>query len=69
MKLLAEEEAARMVNEEDIQANAVERVEQHGIVFLDEMDKIAGRSDSRWGRCLARRRAARLCYRWWKAAR
>ena len=46
MKLLAEEEAARMVNEEDIKANAIERVEQHGIVFLDEIDKIVGRSDA-----------------------
>ncbi len=48
-KLLAEEEAARMINEEDIKARAVERVEQHGIVFLDELDKIVGRSDVRSG--------------------
>jgi ATP-dependent HslUV protease ATP-binding subunit HslU len=46
VKLLAEEEAARMVNEEDIKANAIERVEQHGIVFLDEIDKIVGRTDA-----------------------
>ncbi|MFQ6022984.1 MAG: ATP-dependent protease ATPase subunit HslU [Acidiferrobacterales bacterium] len=46
-KLLTEEEAARMINEEDIKAGAVERVEQHGIVFLDELDKIVGRSDTR----------------------
>jgi ATP-dependent HslUV protease ATP-binding subunit HslU len=45
-KLLAEEEAARMINEEDIKARAVERVEQHGIVFLDELDKIVGRNES-----------------------
>ncbi len=48
-KLLTEEEAARMINEEDIKARAVERVEQHGIVFLDEIDKIVGRSDTRIG--------------------
>lgn len=42
MKLLTEEEAARLVNDEDLKARAVERVEQHGIVFIDEIDKIVG---------------------------
>lgn len=46
MKLLTEEEAARLVNDEDIKARAVERVEQHGIVFLDELDKVVGHSDT-----------------------
>jgi len=46
MKLLTEEEAARMINEEDTKARAMERVEQHGIVFLDELDKIVGRSET-----------------------
>jgi len=46
MKLLTEEEAAKMINEEEIKEWAVERVEQDGIVFLDEMDKIVGRSES-----------------------
>lgn len=44
-KLLVEEEAARLVNDEDIKATALERVEQNGIVFLDEIDKIAARSE------------------------
>lgn len=46
-KLLTEEEAGRMINEDDIKARAVERAEQHGIVFLDELDKIVGRSETR----------------------
>ena len=41
LKLIRDEEAARMVNEDDIKARALEAVEQHGIVFLDEIDKIA----------------------------
>jgi ATP-dependent HslUV protease ATP-binding subunit HslU len=45
MKLLTEEEASKLVNDEDIKLQAVERVEQDGIVFIDEMDKIVGRSE------------------------
>lgn len=44
LKLLAEEEAGKLVNEDDIRATAVENVEQNGIVFLDELDKVAQRS-------------------------
>jgi ATP-dependent HslUV protease ATP-binding subunit HslU len=47
MKLLAEDEAARFINDDDLKAKAVERVEQNGIVFIDEIDKIVGRSDTR----------------------
>jgi ATP-dependent HslUV protease ATP-binding subunit HslU len=46
MKLLADEEAAKMVNEDEMKAEALRMVEQNGIVFLDEIDKIATRSDS-----------------------
>ena len=45
MRLLAEEEAGKLVNEEEIKLAAVQSVEQNGIVFLDEIDKIATRSE------------------------
>ncbi|WP_019625302.1 ATP-dependent protease ATPase subunit HslU [Thioalkalivibrio sp. ALJT] len=40
-KLLIEEEAARLINEEELKLKAIDRVEQSGIVFLDEIDKVA----------------------------
>jgi len=43
MKQLADEEAGRLVNEEEIKLAALRNVESNGIVFLDEIDKIAGR--------------------------
>ncbi|SET38949.1 ATP-dependent HslUV protease ATP-binding subunit HslU [Nitrosomonas marina] len=43
-KLLLEEEAAKMVNDEELKLNAIQNVEQNGIVFLDEIDKITSRS-------------------------
>lgn len=46
LKLLVEEEAAKLINEEDIKQKAIQSVEQNGIVFLDEIDKIANRNES-----------------------
>lgn len=45
-KLLTEEEAAKMINEDDIKSRSISNVEQNGIVFLDEMDKICKRSET-----------------------
>ncbi len=46
LKLLTEEEAAKLINDEDIKHLAVQRVEQDGIVFIDEIDKIVGRENT-----------------------
>jgi ATP-dependent HslUV protease ATP-binding subunit HslU len=54
MRQLTDEEAAKLVNEEEIKQQAVERVEQHGIVFLDEMDKVAGSQDKKGGADVSR---------------
>jgi ATP-dependent HslUV protease ATP-binding subunit HslU len=45
-KVLEEEEAVKLVNEDDIKTQALQAVEQNGIVFLDEMDKICKRAES-----------------------
>ncbi|MCG3785536.1 ATP-dependent protease ATPase subunit HslU [Delftia acidovorans] len=46
MKLLTDEEAAKLVNEEDVRTRAVANAEQNGIVFIDEIDKVATRQET-----------------------
>ena len=45
MKILIDEEAAKLVNDDELKQKAIANVEQNGIVFLDEIDKIASRSE------------------------
>jgi ATP-dependent HslUV protease ATP-binding subunit HslU len=46
LKVLTDEEASKMLNDEEVKTKAVQNVEQNGIVFLDEIDKIASRSEA-----------------------
>ena len=46
MKLLVDEEAGKLVNEDEIRLHALQNMEQNGIVFIDEIDKVASRNDS-----------------------
>ncbi|MCW8408281.1 ATP-dependent protease ATPase subunit HslU [Legionella sp. PATHC035] len=49
MQILREEEAAKLINEDDIKIRAIENVEQNGIVFIDELDKVARRAENGGG--------------------
>ncbi|GGE37547.1 ATP-dependent protease ATPase subunit HslU [Halopseudomonas oceani] len=54
LKLVRDEEAARLVNEDDLKTRAISAVEQNGIVFLDEIDKVSKRADSGGGADVSR---------------
>ena len=54
LKLMLEEEASKLLNEDEIKQKAISNVEQNGIVFLDEVDKIASRSETTGGADVSR---------------
>lgn len=54
LQVIHEEEAAKLINEEDLKAKAIESVEQHGIVFLDEIDKVTRRAETTGGGDISR---------------
>ncbi len=53
-RLLTDEEAARLINDDDIKTRALENAEQNGIVFIDEIDKITRRADQHGGADVSR---------------
>jgi ATP-dependent HslUV protease ATP-binding subunit HslU len=53
-KLLRDDEAAKLVNEEEMKLRAIQNVEQNGIVFLDELDKVTKRSEQMGGADVSR---------------
>jgi ATP-dependent HslUV protease ATP-binding subunit HslU len=68
MKLLTDEEAAKLINDEDIKLRALANAEQNGIVFLDEMDKITSRQETSAAE-VSRQACSATCCRWSRAPR
>ncbi len=49
LRIMTEEEASKLVNDDDLRQEAIDNVEQNGIVFIDEIDKVAKRQESQGG--------------------
>ena len=68
LKLLVDEEASKLLNEDEIKASALANAQEMGIVFIDEIDKVASRSEQAAPTCRARACSATCC-RWSRAPR
>ena len=68
-KLLIDEEAAKLVNDDEIKASALANAEQNGIVFIDEIDKVTSRSRNAAAPTSRARACSATCCRWSKARR
>ena len=66
LKHLTQEEAQKLIDMDEVVREAITKVEQTGIVFLDEIDKIAGRN-ARWGRMCHEKEYSGISCRSWKA--
>lgn len=66
LKLLTQEEAAHLVDMERVKSDAVAMVEQSGIIFIDEIDKIAGKEKVRGRKC-PKKGSSGICCLLWKA--
>lgn len=53
-KLISEEESSKLINDDELKTQAIERVEQSGIVFIDEIDKVAQRTERSHGSDISR---------------
>jgi ATP-dependent HslUV protease ATP-binding subunit HslU len=67
LKLLVDEEAGKLVNEDEIRAARWRMPSSNGIVFIDEIDKVASRSEHGGAEVSAARACSATCCRWWKA--
>ena len=68
-KLLVDEEAAKLVNDDEVKARALANAEQNGIVFIDEIDKVTSRSETQGAPTSRARACSATCCRWSKARR
>jgi hypothetical protein len=66
-KLLVDEEAGKLVNEDEIRAQALHNAEQNGIVFIDEIDKVARAPKASGAEVSAARACSATCCRWSRA--